>query len=215
MDRKIPRISSPSVLFMLIFLLFSMLSYAEEAQEEEKPENSRIEYHTMGDQVFGINAGLFIPLFINNPALSWSDSDAFNSTNLSVGGHGALYYGAYLNNNIQLGMEVGAIFATSPNKHNFYMIPITIRGTYEFQFLNNLISVPVSLGAGINMSSYLENFHVDMILKPAVGAYWNHSSSWSFGLNTTYWWVPQIYKDKEYNRIGNFMDVSLSAVYHF
>lgn len=200
---------------MLIFLLFSMLSFAEEAQEEEIQDQGRIEYHTMGDQVFGINAGLFIPLFFNNPSLSWGDSDAFNPTNLSVGGHGSLYYGAYVNNNIILGMEVGAIFSNSPNSHNFYMIPITVKGSYEFQFLNNLISVPVSLGAGINMTSYLDNFHVEMILKPGVGAYWNHSSSWSFGLNTSYWWVPQLYKDGSKNRIGNFMDVSLSAVYHF
>lgn len=200
---------------MLIFILFSMLSYAEEAQEDENPLESRVEYHTMGDQVFGISAGLFIPLFYNNPTLSWGDSDAFNSTNLSLGGQGSLYYGAYLNNNVILGMEVGAIFSSSPNSNNFYMIPITFRGTYEFQFKNNMFSVPVYLGAGINMSSYQDSFHADMILKPGVGAYWNHSSNWSFGLNTTYWWVPQLYKDREYNRIGNFMDVTLSAVYHF
>ncbi|MDC7232490.1 MAG: hypothetical protein PQJ58_04625 [Spirochaetales bacterium] len=192
-----------------------MLSYAEEAPENENNENIRIEYHSMGDQVFGINAGLFIPLFMNNPSLSWGDSEAFKSTNLSVGGSGSLYYGAYINNNIILGLQVGAIFSSSPNDHNFYMIPITFKGTYEFQFFQNLISVPLSLGAGINMSSYQDNFHVDMILKPEAGVYWNYNSDWSFGLNTSYWWVPQIYKDREYSRIGNFMDVSLSAIYNF
>ena len=42
MDIRIPRISSPSVLFMLIFILFSMLSYAEEAQEDENKGNHGI-----------------------------------------------------------------------------------------------------------------------------------------------------------------------------
>lgn len=212
---KIPRISSPTILFMLIFLLFSMLSFAEEAEEAENPEKYKIEYNSMGDQAFSINAGLFIPLFINNPSLSWGDSDAFNSTNLSVGGQGSLYYGAYINNHIQLGMEVGAIFASSPNKHNFYMIPITARVSYEFQYLNNLISVPVYMGVGMNMTSYLDSFNVEMIFKPGVGAYWNYSSNWSFGINTVYWWVPQLYRNGTYNRIGNFMNVSLSAVYNF
>jgi len=205
---------------MLIFLFFSMPA-ALFAQEEDSPKpadepgHQRIDYNSLGDQVFGINAGVFIPLFFQNPSPG-SGEKAYSSTNLSVGGTGSLYYGAYLNNNIQLGMEVGAMFATSPNKNNFYMIPITFRATYEFQFLNNLISVPVYLGAGMNMTSYLDDFHVDFIMKPGAGIYWNHSSSWSFGTNVTYWWVPQIYpSNSDYTRIGNFMDISLSAVYHF
>nr|WP_168203386.1 hypothetical protein [Oceanispirochaeta crateris] len=197
-------------------MFFSMLAYAEEIPEEENTEKISIKYHAMGDQVFSISAGLFIPLYFNNPNLAWSDSDAFTSTNLSLGGNGALYYGAFLNNNIQLGLEIGAMFAGSPNDHNFYMVPITFRGSYEFQFKNNLIAVPVYIGAGINMTSYLESFNVEMILKPGAGFYWNYSSDWSFGTNVTYWWVPQIYPgDSQYNRLGNFMDISLSAVYHF
>ena len=187
-----------------------MLVFAEEGQEEEIAAPRKIEYHSLGDQVFGIYAGFFIPLFFQNP-----NDGSVNSTNLSLGGNGSLYYGAYLNNNFQVGMEIGAMFSSSPNDNNFYMIPITVRATYEFQFLNNLISVPVYIGAGVNMTSYLENFNVEMILKPGFGAFWNYSSNWSFGLNTTYWWVPQLYSEPEYNRFGNFMDVSLSAVYHF
>jgi len=169
----------------------------------------------MGDQIFSINAGLFIPLFIHNPSPA-SGEDAINSSNLSIGGTGSLYYGAYLNNNFQLGMEIGAMFSRSPNDNNFYMVPITFRGSYEFQLKNNLFSIPVFLGAGMCMTSYLEDFHVDMIFKPGAGFFWNYSSNWSFGTNMTYWWVPQIYpSDSELNRLGNFMDVSLSAVYHF
>jgi len=128
---------------MLIFLFFSMLAYAQENPEDKNPAKSKIDYHLLGDQVFGINAGLFVPLFFNNPSLDWCDSDAFKSTNLSLGGFGSLYYGAYLNNNVQLGMEIGAIFSGSPNKHNFYMVPITFRGTYEFQLKGNLFTVPL------------------------------------------------------------------------
>ena len=169
----------------------------------------------MGDQVFSINAGLFIPLFMQDPSPE-SGKDAISSTNLSNGGTGSLYYGAYLNNNIQLGMEIGAMFARSPNDNNFYMVPITFRGTYEIQLKNNLFSIPLFVGAGMSMTSYLDEFHVDLLVKPGAGFFWNHNTSWSFGTNLSYWWVPQIYpSDPEYTRFGNFMDVSLSAVYHF
>lgn len=195
---------------MLIFTFFSMPAFAQEEGEEEIAKPRKIDYHSMGDQVFGINAGFFIPLFFQNP-----NDGSIASTNLSLGGNGSLYYGAYLNNNFQVGMEIGAMFSSSPNDNNFYMIPITLRATYELQFLNNLISVPLYIGYGVNMTSYQDNFNVEMIFKPGFGVFWNQSASWSFGVNTTYWWVPQLYSDPDDNRFGNFLDVSLSAVYHF
>ena len=201
--------------FLLFLAIFSVSLTAKDADMPEEDATIDIEYHSMGDQIFSINAGLFFPLFFQNPSPG-SGEDAISSTNLSLGGTGHLYYGAYLNNNVILGMEIGAMFARSPNRNNFYMVPIMFRGTYEFQFKNNLFTVPVHLGAGISMTSYLDDFHVDMIFKPGAGFFWNQSSDWSFGTNLTYWWVPQIYpSDPDYNRLGNFMDMSLSAVYHF
>lgn len=209
---------SAAVLPVLLLFLLAAGIQSPGAQEAEVPAAARpvaIEYNGLGDQVFSINAGPFFPLFIHNPSPEKGE-DSVTSSNLSIGGTGALYYGAYLNNNVQLGIEIGAMFAQSPNDNNFYMVPITFRGTYEFQLMNNLFTIPLYLGAGMSMTSYLDDFHVDMILKPGAGFYWNYSSSWSFGTNATYWWVPQIYPaDKEYNRIGNFTDVSLSAKYNF
>ncbi len=201
--------------FLFFLAIFSVSLTAQDADKPEEDATIDIEYHSMGDQIFSINAGLFFPLFFQNPSPG-SGEDAISSTNLSMGGTGHLYYGAYLNNNVILGMEIGAMFARSPNKNNFYMVPIMFRGTYEFQLKNNLFTIPVHLGAGMSMTSYLDDFHVDMIFKPGAGFFWNQSSDWSFGTNLTYWWVPQIYpSDPDYNRLGNFMDMSLSAVYHF
>ena len=151
--------------FLLFLAIFSVSLTAKDADMPEEDATIDIEYHSMGDQIFSINAGLFFPLFFQNPSPG-SGEDAISSTNLSLGGTGHLYYGAYLNNNVILGMEIGAMFARSPNRNNFYMVPIMFRGTYEFQFKNNLFTVPVHLGAGISMTSYLDDFHVDMILNP-------------------------------------------------
>ena len=217
MKKKTQDNTPVSILIILLIFIFTV-PFTVSAQESESSEDDvtiEIDYNSMGDQVFSINAGVFIPLFFQNP-FPGSGEKAITDTNLSVGGTGNLYYGAYLNNHVQLGMEIGAMYAQSPNDNNFYMVPITVRGTYEFQFQNNLFTVPVFLGAGISMTSYEDDFHVDMILKPGAGFFWNYSSSWSFGTNLTYWWVPQLYSsDPEYNRFGNFMDVSLSAAYHF
>ena len=206
---------STSIILTLLILMLPAFMSAQEKDNPEEDATVNIDYHSMGDQVFSINAGLFIPLFMHNPSPEEGET-AVSSTNLSLGGTGHLYYGAYLNNHVQLGMEIGAMFARSPNENNFYMVPIIFRTTYEIQLKNNLFSIPLSLGGGMCMTSYLDDFHVDMILKPGAGFFWNYSSDWSFGTNLTYWWVPQIYpSDPEYNRLGNFMDASLSAVYHF
>jgi hypothetical protein len=201
---------------MLIFLFFSMLAYAQEAPEEEEIIEYKVEYHSLGDQVFGISTGMMFPLFFENPNLPYSDSDRFTDTNLNLGGMGSLYYGAYLDNNWQLGMEVGAMFSASPNKNNFYTIPIPIRGSYDIQLMNNLFTIPVFLGAVISMTSYQNSFNVEMIMNPGAGFYWHHSSSWSFGTKVSYWWIPQLYPgDTGNNRFGNFLEWSLSAVYNF
>ncbi len=214
MKKKYPIRSSLYPLFILIFLFCSILLHGEEEEIPEEKALPAITYHSLGDQAFAINAGLGIPLFFENPN-AYGNSSYYSSTNLGLGGTGSLYYGGYLSNNWQIGMEVGAFFSSGPNKHTFYMIPVTVRGSYEFQIHNNMFSIPLYLGFGMNMTSYQESFHVEMICKPGTAFYWNFGSNWSFGARFTYWWIPQLYGSSSENRFGNFMDVSLSAVYNF
>ena len=66
------------------------------------------------------------------------------------------------------------------------------------------------------MSSWKQNFTVDPIIRPGFGVYFDWSTEWSFGADMTYWFVPQLSADdSQYDAIGNFLDVTLSAEYHF
>jgi len=180
---------------------------------EESPENLSVDYHVKGDQVFAIDLGLFLPLFYMDFSTEDSQYDFTSDTQLTLGGGGFISYGSYLNNNIMLGAEFGGIFCYSPNENLFSMVPLMVKGTYEW-YLNNLFSIPFSLGAGISFTSYLEYFHVDPLLMPGIGFNWYYNSNLAIGIKANYWIVPQLYSNSDYNLVGNFADIRLSVQYN-
>jgi len=197
----------------LILIMISMAPLYSQDSENEDPEPLKVDLYTLGDQSFSINAGLFFPLFFLDLTPE-SGSSAVAKTNLTLGGTGSLIYEAYLNNNLKIGAEVGGMFSWSPNKNPFFMVPITARFGYEFHF--GQFSMPVYMGAGINIITYDDNTNVQFLMKPGISLYWNYNSSWAFGGNLVYWFSPEIVPDNsEHDRIGNFLDFTISAQYHF
>jgi hypothetical protein len=66
------------------------------------------------------------------------------------------------------------------------------------------------------MTSWNDEFIVDPIVRPGFGIYFDWNAEWSFGLDLTYWFVPQLNSDdSRFNSLGNFMDANLAAEYHF
>jgi hypothetical protein len=184
-----------------------------QGSENDEPKPQKVDMYTLGDQSFSINAGLFFPLFFLDLTPE-SGSSAVASTNLSVGGTGSLIYEAYLNNHLKVGAEVGGMFAYSPNSNPFFMVPITARIGYEFHF--GQFSMPIYMGTGINIITYDDDTNVQFLLKPGISLYWNYTSDWSFGGNLVYWFSPEIVTENpEHDRIGNFLDFTISAQYHF
>ncbi len=195
---------------LLLFISLPVISQDTEEKEEPKPQ--KIELYSLGDQTITINAGIFIPLFYQDPTPD--NGSAYSSTNSSVGGSGSLAYDAFLTSNIKVGLEVGGMFAMSINDNPYFMFPITAKFTYEFHF--GQFSLPLYLGTGVNIITYGDDTNVQFLLKPGVSFYWNFNSSWSFGANLVYWWAPEVIPaDHSYDRIGNFLDFTLSAQYHF
>lgn len=196
-----------------IFTLITIIPAYSQEQDEKDIKPLKVDYYSLGDQCFTINVGLFIPLFF----LDLEDQDgnaAAAITNLTPGGIGSLMYEAYLNNNIKVGLEVGGMFAYSPNDNPFFMVPITARVGYEFHF--GQFSMPIYLGAGVNIITYNDDNDVQMLFKPGISLFYNYSSSWSFGGNLVYWIAPEIIFDNpDQSRIGNFLDFTISAQYHF
>ncbi len=195
---------------IFVCLIFSILVINIYAQDEE-PEAYDFMYD-LGDQIFTVRAGLFFPLFFMS-----TDFDVF-STNLSIGGVGALEWSTFINNRITLGGELSGMFSFSPNERVLYMIPLTFKVAYYFR--KYPFEFPIYCGAGVNFSTIGDSFHADFILKPGASVLWNFNSEWAFGFNAVYWWIPQIYSGSgkvpaDHTRFGNFLETTLSAMFRF
>lgn len=179
---------------------------------QDTPEAGGQISYSKGDQKFSLNAGLFLPLFFASaetgvtPALE----------NTKPGITGSISWMSFLNAATGLGFEFGGSYALTQNLRPFFMIPIL--GKFSYTFNRYPIEVPLAVGAGINFFKLDDMFTVTPILKPEAGFYWNWSSEWAFGVNISYWFVPEIYFSQElrqFSMLGNFLDIRLSAMYSF
>ncbi len=199
---------------MFLFLLNPL--FAQESLENvpaERVEISRI----LGDQYLNITLGLGIPLFIHNPDPQNGESPV-STGNLKPGGQGALSWAAFLNNNVSLGLDIAGSFNDDINKGTIFSVPIGIQISY---FLRKYpFEIPLQFGIGTNIIRYKELTSFGFMLKSGVSLYWNALQDWSFGINFTYWWLPEIYAENgnipaSNTRFGNFLEITLSVMYNF
>lgn len=176
-----------------------------------KPKTGGSQLYGLGDQMFLINAGLNIPLFFQ------SESGSTAATHLSLGGLGSLEVDFFLNNNLTVGGEFGGNFSFSPNGRTLFLVPVTAKVSWIFHVYP--FDFPVFFGSGVDFMRLGNELFVGPIVMPGAGAYWNFTAKWSFGLRAVYWWVPEIYlgtsPPPSRSRFGNFLELSLSALYHF
>ena len=120
--------------FFALTAIFIGLSVPALSAQENEP--TPLPLYGLGDQMFAINVGLFIPLFFHNPGVGTSP------TNLSLGGAGSLEWAAFLNDKVSLGAELQGIFSISPLKRTLLMIPISAKLSYFFQVISFRVSHP-------------------------------------------------------------------------
>jgi hypothetical protein len=197
----------PACAVMLAMVLLCALPAAAQETPEKDRETVASAYG-LGDQVLSISLGPMIPLF-------YLPNAGAEGTNLTVGGTGSLAWSAYLTGAIRVGAEIGGVFAFSrPNTNTLLMLPILARAQYVMTFYP--FEVPISLGVGMNIVKYGELRNIDLLIKPGASVLWIYDSKWSFGLNLAWWLDMQFYpSDPTQNRIGNFLEISLSALYHY
>lgn len=203
---------SKKFFLILIIVAFITVPVFAAPDVDEEDEDTFVEMYGLGDQMFFINAGMFIPLFFMDKDFSTTD------TNLTLGGVGSLSWQTFISNHVSIGAEFGGTFAMSPNDRILYMVPLTAKATYWFRMYP--FEFPVSLGVGGCLSILDDAAHIDMIIKPSVGAYWNYSEEWVFGINAVYWFIPQIYSGNgkvtsDHTMFGNFLETSLSVMFRF
>jgi len=202
----------------ILLLNFGFLWAQEEAPEQGPlTPQSRTNQRSLGDQAFTISAGVILPLFtvLLNDYGAAGFSSGVTDTRLTVGGLGSLTYSFYLSSNVKLGLQLGGTFQWDINRNLMYMIPITVKGSYEFHPYSR-ITIPIHLALGINMTSWNDFFIVNMLIKPGFGVYFDWNVEWSFGMDFSYWLIPQLNVDnKGQQTLMNQMDIMLGAEYHF
>ncbi|MGA2381712.1 MAG: hypothetical protein ABSG85_20635 [Spirochaetia bacterium] len=166
--------------------------------------------YALGDQTMSINAGLFVPLFLLPTGTVLL---AGSPPQLTLGAVGSLSWAAYVTPRIRLGADVAGNFTLSPNSNVLLMLPFVVKGSYIFTFYP--FEVPLTMGIGMNIVKYTSLSTIDLLLRPGAAFYWIYNSSWSFGVNLNYWFDMQFNTNPTLTRYGNFLEFSLSALYHF
>lgn len=166
--------------------------------------------YSLGDQTMSINAGMFIPLFVLPSGIVLITG---NPPQLTLGAVGSLSWAAYVTPQIRVGADVAGNFTLSPNSNVLLMLPFVVKASYVFSFYP--FEVPVTMGIGANIVKYTTLSSIDLLLRPGVAFYWIYNSSWSFGANLNYWFDMQFNTTASLTRYGNFLEFSLSALYHF
>jgi hypothetical protein len=171
--------------------------------------------YNSGDQFIGINLGLVKPLFFIE------QEEGYLKTQMRLGGFLSLTYNYFLDPHWYLGAELGGMFTSTVGKNMFYIVPIGFSGGY--QLIWNRFEFPFSLLLGFAPQVYSQMTYFGFFSKLAAGIFYRFNSEWSFGLNTSFWWVPQWtkksrpFKDHSdaINIHGFFWENSLGVRYHF
>jgi hypothetical protein len=162
------------------------------------------ELYSRGDKMFGISIGPMLPtLFVY-------ENGGVKEGNIGVGGGGSLAYTYFFNGHLFMGGELGGMFAITKAENALFIVPIGLRLGY--QFILGRFEFPLSLLAGFAPQTYLEKNFLGFFAKPSASAFWRFNPDWSFGLNVGWLWVPQWAMRTAH---GNFLELSLSARYHF
>ena len=199
-------------LFFLLVLLFSGQSLF--AQGWDDPDDDPFTPwepfaatpFEAGDRNFVISLGTLIPtVFIG-------DEIENNRHGLALGGVGSLAFNYFLTPTIFVGGELAGTFIRTRGRNMLYIVPFGARIGYQLVF--NRFEIPVSLMLGGARHAYLGNVYFGPIVKPGASFFWRFNPDWSFGLNSNWWFTPQ-WPRNGHNVFGNFLELTLSARYHF
>jgi hypothetical protein len=194
-----------SILLILLIGMPILLT----AQQNDDPEwDYYDDFNTRGDQTFIISLGTVFPTIFRS-----GGSTIDPKLTPPVGGTGSLAYNYYFFKQFFAGVEVSGMFIRTLGSNTLYLIPIGIRGGFQYSF--NRFEFPVTGVFGMVFHRYLNDGYFGLYLKGGAAAFYRVTNYWSFGINADWLWFPQWTGEKEKNVYGNFVDLTLSARYHF
>ncbi len=189
-------------------LALSFLSAQETVPAEASTEIPVFSQFEKGDILFSLSVGTAFGLgFIN------SDTGALENANLKPSFTILLALQQFITPNWLVGGEVAGYFFSTVNDRQLFLAPIGARIGYAFD-LNPFFIIPeISAGMAImNMSSM---GHIDPYIKTGAIFGWSPSQEVCYTLHADLMTIPQFYTDSSLNRTGLFLDLIISATYHF
>jgi hypothetical protein len=194
-----------SILLLLLIGMPVLLA----AQGNDDPEwDYYDDIYARGDQTFIISLGTIFPTIFRN-----NGETIDHKLTPPVGGTGSLAYNYYFTKEFFAGAEIGGMFINTLGSNTLYIIPIGLRGGWQFSF--GKFEFPVTAAVGMALHRYLSEGYFGLYLKGGAAAFYRVTNNWSFGINTDWFWLPQWTGDKAKNVYGNMIDLTLSARYHF
>jgi hypothetical protein len=208
----IAALKKPLVIGITALLFFQVLpAMADDAKPQPSKPRTGAVTHILGDQAFIFSLGAAFPMFF----LRTSDG-VVEPTNLYLGPKVSIEYMNYLSQSFAVGVEVIGGFMFSPNFNIYFTLPITAKISYIIYI--DTFQLFLNMGLGIDLEKFLGYNHIDFFIRPQAAFYLNIDPSIDLGLSVGYWFVPQFNtadQPASQTRLGNFLDVSLSLIYHF
>lgn len=138
---------------------------------------------------------------------------SFDELHLGPGAAFSLSYMHFVARGFAIGGELGGLVAGSVAGRTFFAAPLVFRTSWHFVLSPFEIAPTAAVGAVLQRLGELS--HVDAIVRLGADWLWRQSADWGLGLRTELWLIPQLYLDHpESNRLGGFLETTLTATYH-
>ena len=200
--------------FFLSILIWNV--FAQETAETQETETPSVQapitaytYEPIrkGDQFIRMGLQLGIPLFNTSPEKFAIYPKIYPGGSIFLG------YSHYLTKGISIGGDLAFSFFLTLGSNLYFALPFTINSGYTVA--TGRFRMPLTFGIGGNFQSYNGTRYFSLFFRPQAGFFYQYSPEWSFGGELSWDIVPQWYKEKRFNRTGNFLNIGFAARYHF
>ncbi len=186
---------------LAVLCLCTTLIFAEDGEGDFYDDGYVYEQNGAGDRFLKINLMANFPL-------------NFGDQLYKLGGAIDAGYYQFITPTLALGGEVLVGYNVTIGNKSLILAPFTFGAMYQpvigkFEF-------PMTLGIGFaTISCQNETYFPGFAAKGAAGAFFRINEMWSIGAYGSAYWLPQWFKDPQYNDNGFFATVGLGARYHF
>jgi hypothetical protein len=199
-------------LFLALLATVAALSFAQDAGSVTTDTLEAYYQNPLerGTQGISFNLGGIIPRFFLNPA-----AGAILPTQMWPGAAFGISYEYFVDKSLSVGASFGGCFMTTVTGQTLFMVPVLATISYYFVFMPFEIAPVFEAGAAWMKVNELLAFQP--LFKLGVESAYRVNKDWSLGLALKYWLVPELYSGdlSADSRLGNFLEISLLALYHF